>query len=134
MSLRRFNIFSSNASINSRRTTRNARPNLFIDKLFLVYYRVFAEDGAIPSVNHVYSDDPYLGRILAELVAPPHIVVSLKHCLLNVENIDNNTPASLFIAASSPDPNGRCLSSLNPCVSWPGLHTERAVGACCQAF
>jgi hypothetical protein len=83
-----------------------------------IYYRVFAEDGAIPSVNHVYSDDPYLGRILAELVAPPHIVVSLKHCLLNVENIDNNTPASLFIAASSQTPmDDACRVSI---LAYPG--------------
>jgi hypothetical protein len=58
----------------------------------------------MPSANHVYSDDPYLGRILAELVSPPHIAISLKHCILSVENIDNRTAASLFIAASSQTP------------------------------
>lgn len=79
-------------------------PKLLDDKLLSVYYRVYAEDGAIPSTNHVYSDDPYLGRILAELVAPPHVVISLKRCLLSVENIDNTTIASLFIASSSRTP------------------------------
>lgn len=78
--------------------------NLPDDKLFSVYYRVYAEDGAIPSANHVYSDDPYLGRILAELVSPPHTAISLKHCLFSVENINNETTASLFIAASSQTP------------------------------
>lgn len=41
---------------------------------------------------------------MAELVAPPHIAISLKHCLLNVESIDNKTASSLFIAASSQTP------------------------------
>jgi len=69
-----------------------------------IYYRVYAEDGAIPSANHVYSDDPYLGRILAELVSPPHTAISLKHCLFSVENIDDKATASLFVAASSQTP------------------------------
>jgi len=69
-----------------------------------VYYRVFAEDGAIPSANPVYSDDPYLGRILAKLVAPPHTAMTLKYCLSNFENIDNTTPTKLFIAPSSQTP------------------------------
>ena len=78
----------------------------FHHQLFSVYYRLYTEDGAIPSANHVYSDDPYLGRILAELVAPPHIAMSLKHCLLSVENMDNKTTASLFISSSSQTPLG----------------------------
>jgi hypothetical protein len=41
---------------------------------------------------------------LAELVAPPHIAISLKHCLLSVESIDDKTPSNLFIAASSRTP------------------------------
>lgn len=172
MSFRRFNLFSSNASIDARRSsTRSSRPPTYNtaapsyttsandrrasgwsvdtdsifdqtefaptgtvsikrtsvditrpagphyselgcyfhhksldDKLFSVYYRVYTEDGAIPSTNQVYSDDPHLGRILAELVAPPHIAISLKHCLLSVENIDVNTPSNLFISASSHTP------------------------------
>ena len=58
----------------------------------------------MPSANHVYSDDLYLGRISAELVSPPHIAISLKNCILSVENIDSKTTASLFIAASSQTP------------------------------
>jgi len=69
-----------------------------------IYYRVYAEDGAIQSANQVYSNDPYLGRILAELVAPPHIAISLKHCLLSVESIEDKATSSLFIAASSQTP------------------------------
>lgn len=52
-------------------------------------------------MNPVYSDDPYVGRIMAMLVTPPHTVISLKRCLSNVEGIDNETPTSLFVSASS---------------------------------
>jgi hypothetical protein len=41
---------------------------------------------------------------LAELVAPPHIAISLKHCLLSVESIEDKATSSLFIAASSQTP------------------------------
>jgi hypothetical protein len=73
-------------------------------QILLVYYRVYAEDGAVPSANPVYSDDRYLGRITATLVAPPHTVISLKSCLSTVENIDDSVSTSLFIAASSRSP------------------------------
>jgi hypothetical protein len=41
---------------------------------------------------------------LAELVAPPHIAISLKHCLLSFENIDDKVTASLYFDASSQTP------------------------------
>ena len=68
-----------------------------------VYYRVYEEGGAIPSANPVYSDDSSLGRILPELVAPPATVATLRDCLFSVENI-SNTPARLFMSASSQTP------------------------------
>lgn len=71
---------------------------------FPVYYRLYAEDGAIQSMNPVYTDDPSLGRIAAELVTPPHTVISLKRCLSGIENIDDNIPTTLFVAASSQTP------------------------------
>jgi hypothetical protein len=55
-------------------------------------------------VNPVYTDDPSLGRIAAELVTPPHTVISLKRCLSGIENIDDNIPTTLFVAASSQTP------------------------------
>jgi hypothetical protein len=71
---------------------------------FSVYYRLYTEDGPIESVNPVYTDDSYLGRIVPKLVAPPHTALALKHCLLNVENIDNSTDAKLFVTTSSQAP------------------------------
>jgi hypothetical protein len=72
--------------------------------VFSVYYRVYAEDGAIPSVNPVYSDDPYLGRISAQLVTPPHTVRNLKDSLSGVEGVPENITTSLFISASNQTP------------------------------
>ena len=69
-----------------------------------VYYRVYTQDGAIPTVNPVYSDDPYLGRISARCVAPPHTASSLRRCLSNVQNISTGIQTNLFIATSSEAP------------------------------
>jgi hypothetical protein len=66
---------------------------------FPVYYRIYAEDGAIQSANPVYTDDPSLGRVMAKLVAPPHTAMTLKRCISNVEKIDNAVPTKLFIDA-----------------------------------
>ena len=65
---------------------------------------MYAEDGAIPSVKPAFSDDLYLGRIMAKIVAPPHTAGSLKHCLSSIENIDDNISTSLFVSASSQAP------------------------------
>ena len=72
--------------------------------MFSVYYRLYAEDGPIELANPVYTDDSYLGRIVPKLVAPPHTALTLKHCLLSVENISNATNAKLFITTSSQAP------------------------------
>ena len=69
-----------------------------------VYYRTYAEDGAIPSKNPVYSDDPYLGRIPATRITPPHTAINLKKCLSGAEDIDINITTSLFNSASSQTP------------------------------
>ena len=69
-----------------------------------VYYRTYAENGAIPSKNPVYSDDPYLARIPATRITPPHTAINLKKCLSGAEDIDINITTSLFTSASSPTP------------------------------
>jgi hypothetical protein len=66
-----------------------------------VYYRVFSEDGPIRTLNPVYSEDPYLGRIAARLVTPPHIAINLRRCLSNAENIDSTIITRLFVSCSS---------------------------------
>lgn len=61
----------------------------------------------MPSRNPVYSDDPYLGCISAELVAPPHNAKNLKNCLTGVEALDPAMSISLFVNASSRAPMAR---------------------------
>ena len=39
--------------------------------ILLVYYRIYADDGAIPSKTPVNSSDPFLGRIKVRSVPPP---------------------------------------------------------------
>ena len=75
-----------------------------IHPISLVYYRIYAEDGAIPSANPVYTDDLYLGRISPILVTPPLTARNLKLCLSGVENIDEEATTRLFLSASSQAP------------------------------
>ena len=90
----------------------------FSDCIALVYYRLYAEDGAMPSANPVYIDDPYLGRIPAELVAPPRTAKDVKLCLSGVEAIGDHIATKLFISASNPKPiaDGHCV----PISKYPG--------------
>ena len=73
----------------------------------------------MPSVNPVYSDDWYLGRIPAGLVAPPHTALSLKRCLSGIENINETITTRLFMSASSETP----MDDTNhvPILTYPSL-------------
>ena len=51
--------------------------NSHLCKLF-VYYRIFAEDGAIPSKIPFAAGDPFLGRIKDISVPPPRTVKAVK--------------------------------------------------------
>jgi len=72
-----------------------------------VYYRVYAEDGVVPSKSPMYTDDPYLARIWAKQVALPRTVMSLKRCLSAVENIDYKS-TNIFASAKSETPMDDC--------------------------
>ena len=70
-----------------------------------VYYRVFFEDGAVPTLNPATPDDPFLGRVLATSITPPHNVDSLKRCLAKHEGINyRRKTISLFLTRSSKSP------------------------------
>ena len=85
---------------------------LFNHQIAPVYYRLFVEDGPILTANPVYANDPYLGRIPADIVAPPHTAKDIKLCLSDVEHIRDNTSTSLFISTSGQTPidDGRRVS------------------------
>lgn len=59
-----------------------------ITDTYVVYYRLYAEDGAIPTktAGQLHDCDPYVGRIKAKAVAPPHTVASVKRCIAKQEN------------------------------------------------
>jgi hypothetical protein len=86
--------------------------------MFSVYYRLYTEDESIPSANPIYSNDPSLGRISANVVTPPHTAINLKRCLLAVEKIDASISTSLFITASTQEPLNDTTKVL--IVTFPG--------------
>src|ERR1700733_13079558 len=86
--------------------------------MFSVYYRLYTEDESIPSANPIYSNDPSLGRISANVVTPPHTAINLKSCLLAVEKIDASISTSLFITASTQEPLNDTTNVL--IVTFPG--------------
>jgi hypothetical protein len=54
-----------------------------------VYYRIYDPDGAIVSKSAFDPGNPFLGRITARSVPPPHTVISLKRCIVKAENIQD---------------------------------------------
>ena len=72
--------------------------------ILLVYYRIYAEDGAIPSKTPVVPGDPFLGRIKAISVPPPHTIKAVKRSIAKTENIEDRTNTSLFLSSYSESP------------------------------
>jgi hypothetical protein len=81
-----------------------------------VYYCAYAEDGAILSKTSATPDDPFLGRVTARSVPPPHNVKSLKRCLARFENIHDRTSTTLFLTpySQSPMDDSGKVTILNP--------------------
>ena len=90
----------------------------------LVYYRIYAEDGAIPSKAPATPGDPFIGRIKARSVPPPHrdTVQAVKRTISKVENIKDRTSPSLFLTpySQSPMDNADKVTALNRTASGPG--------------
>jgi hypothetical protein len=66
----------------------------------LVYYRLYTKDGAIQSFNPIYSNDPFISRILPKSITPPHTALSLKKHLCKIEGLTGSN-AVLFEGLSS---------------------------------
>ena len=90
----------------SKRKSGKFKFSLLIRANLLVYYRIYAEDGAIPSKTPVAPGNPFLGRIKARSVAPPHTVQTVKRSIAKVENIKDSTSTSLFLTPYSQSPMG----------------------------
>ena len=72
----------------------------------LVYYRIYAENGAIPSKTPAASGDPFLGRIKARSVPPSHTARAVRYCIAKMENIKDITNTSLFLTPNNQFPMG----------------------------
>ena len=71
---------------------------------FLVYYRIYAEDGAIPSTAPVAPGDPFVGRIKFTSVPPPRTVKSVRGSITKVENIKDRESTTLYLTPYSQSP------------------------------
>ena len=70
----------------------------------LVYYRIYAENGAIFSKIPAATNDPFLGRIKVNSVPPPRTVKAVIRGIGKAENIDDRTSISLFLTVCSQSP------------------------------
>ena len=88
----------------------------------LVYYRIFAEDGAIPSKKTFGAGDPFLGRIKDISVPPPCTVKAVKFSIAAAENIKDDERTSLFLTpfSQSPMDDAKKLTFLNRTGTGPG--------------
>jgi len=69
-----------------------------------VYYRIFFDDGVVPTLHPATRDDPFLGCVLSTSIAPPHNVDSLKRGLMTLEDINRRKSISLFLTRNSRSP------------------------------
>ena len=70
----------------------------------LVYYRIYAEDGALPSNTPVAPSDPFLGRIKIRSVPPPRTVKAVKRSITKVEKIKDHESTTVFLTPYSKSP------------------------------
>ncbi|KAJ7663317.1 hypothetical protein DFH06DRAFT_1471288 [Mycena polygramma] len=80
-----YDFHTMNADQKDKNSTTSSVPGTYI------YYRVYTSDGAIPSKSAFDSSNPFIGRITARSVPPPHIVASLKRCVAGAENISEDS-------------------------------------------
>jgi len=56
-------------------------------KAEFLYYRIYTENGAIPSKCPINSSDLSLGRINIDVITPPHTIDSIKRCIAKAEQL-----------------------------------------------
>ena len=85
-----------------------------------VYYQLYADDYEMPSKVAFDPEEPSLGRIQADSVAPPHSPASIKRCISRVERTPALAHADLFadISCKTPLKDGHILILRN---DGPGL-------------
>ena len=69
-----------------------------------MYYRLYADDSEISSKVAIDAEEPFIGRIRADAVAPPHCHTSIKRCISRVEGNPALAFADLFADTSCDTP------------------------------
>ena len=84
-----------------------------------MYYLLYADKYEMPSKVAIDPEEPSLGRIRADSVAPPHSLASIKRCISRVERTPALAHADLFadITCDTPLKEGH-ISIL--CTDGPG--------------
>jgi hypothetical protein len=67
----------------------------------IVYYRIYTENGGIPSKRPVSADSPFLGQIKATSIPPPHTANSVKRSIARVEDIKDRARTILCLTPYS---------------------------------
>ena len=85
-----------------------------------VYYQLYSDSYEMPSKVVIDPEEPSLGRIQADSVAPPHSPASIKRCISRVEGTPELAHADLFadISCKTPIKEGH-ISTLH--TDGPGL-------------
>ena len=115
-------------------------PRSYQHILLLVYYRLFNEDGPLKVQNTIHSAYPYIGRLDANNVPPPHTTSSLAKCICTeegkrVEFLENGVlrvywngglayTADLFKTLSSPMPYPIMLPLSLFTHEYPGMNPQ----------
>jgi hypothetical protein len=82
----------------------------------------------------VYSDDPYLARIPAEVVTPPHTATSVKRCISYVESVGREITTNLFLSASHPAPMGDADRVSIIAIPGPGYSPKEPMALATDVF
>ena len=77
-----------------------------------MYYLFYADDYVMPSKVAADPEEPSIGRIRADSVAPPHSPASIKRCISRVEGTPALAHADLFadISCETPMKEGHILT------------------------
>ena len=69
-----------------------------------MYYQLYANNSDVPSKAALDEDEPSLGRIRCDSVAPPHTLASIKRSISRAEETPELANADLFADISSDAP------------------------------
>jgi hypothetical protein len=61
-----------------------------------VYYLIYQDDTGVQVRNYAFPGYPYLGRIPAFWIAPPHTAYRIKNYLLKLEGVEKPKMAQIF--------------------------------------